>query len=118
MPEEQNYVANPQMDFLVKLRDVEDRQKILRDRVLLIGKNLIDSREEIGEDLTQLKIDVSKIKEDLIKIKEVLSSISEELSNTSRRSEVAILEKQFKMFSPLEFARIEDVEKMLKQKGK
>ena len=55
MEEQQFPQPNPGMDLLIKLRDIEEKNRLLRDRILLIGKNLIETKEEIEQDLTQLK---------------------------------------------------------------
>ncbi len=117
MPE-QPYSSNPEIEQGLKIRDIEERQRLLRDRILLIGKNLLESKEEVGGDLGKIKRDLNNLKLDIDKIKETLATISEELGSKASRSELIILEKQLKMFSPLELARIKDVEEMLKRKHK
>lgn len=111
----QDSYVNSSIEVLVKMGDLEERQRLLRDRILLIGKNMIETKEEIDKDLGSLKRDVEIMKGEIMRIREVLSSVGEELDNAAKRSDIIILEKQLKMFSPLEFARIEDVEKMIKE---
>ena len=119
MPEQQpDYTPVLLSEFNTRLRDIEERQRLLKDRVLLIGENLVESREEIEKGITELKIQTQGISEDILKIKETLQRLSEELENKARRVELEILRKQFKMFEPLELARLEDVKKMLNEKGK
>ena len=119
MPEQlDQYSYTPRMETTLKLRDIEERQKLLRDRILLIGKNLLESKEETESTLGKMKRDLESLRLDVDKIKETLAAISEELASTARRSELIILEKQLKMFQPLELARIKDVEEMLKRKNK
>ena len=67
---------------ILKLRDVEEKQNILKDRLLLIGQNLIDTKEETSDKINEIKKDVDSLKDD-----------------------VEILKKQAKMFQPLEFVR-------------
>ncbi len=118
MPEQlDQYSYTPGMETTLKLRDIEERQKLLRDRILMIGKNLLESKEETESTLGKMKRDLESLRLDVDKIKETLSTISEELASTARRSELIILEKQLKMFQPLEFARLKDVEEMLKRKN-
>ena len=33
-------------EFNTKLRDIEERQRLIKDRVLLIGENLVEGKEE------------------------------------------------------------------------
>jgi hypothetical protein len=116
MPEQQqDYITPLLSDFSTKLREIEEKQKLLKDRVLLIGENLITSREGLDSEINELKIQAEQTKQDILKIKETLQRIIEELDNRARKSEVDNLKKQARMFQPLELARIEDVEKMIKQ---
>lgn len=116
MPEQQqDYVVLLLSEFNTKLRDIEEKQKLLKDRVLLIGENLIELREETDRRLTELKIQSEQTKQDILKIKDVLQRIGDEIENRARRSEIEILKKQAKMFQPLGLARIEDVKRMIQE---
>ena len=116
MAEQQpDYTSALLADFNTKLRDIEEKQKLLKDRVLLIGENLVESREEIEKDLTMLKVSMEQSKQDILKIRDTLQRILEDLETKARKAEVDILKRQFQMFEPLKFARVEDVEKMIKE---
>jgi len=99
----------------IKIRDLEERQKMLKDRVLLIGKNLVDIKEGIEESLLELKKDVGLFKQEIFRLKDSISRISEETENWARKSELEILQRQIKMFEPLRYARIEDVENIVEE---
>jgi len=114
MPEQQpDYAPQILSEFNTKIRDLEERQRLLKERALLIGKNLIESKEESDKDITELKINVEEMKRDIKKIKETIISLSEEMGKKARKTEIQILANQMKMFQPLEFARIQDVKKMI-----
>jgi len=49
MSDEVNYPEQFSEDILLKVRDLEEKQRILKDRVLLIGQNLIDTKEKTSE---------------------------------------------------------------------
>jgi len=117
MPEENytDYATALLTEFNTKLRDMEEKQKLLKERVLLIGENLIEARENINSEITEMKLDLEGIKGDIKRIKNSLLSISGEIDKRARKSELELLQKQMKMFSPLEFARIEDVKKLLEK---
>jgi len=110
-------VEETQTDYLYevngKLRDLEEKQNLTRDRVLLIGKNLIDSREKTKEEIANLKMDFENLKKDISKLRDILQNSLDELEDTARKGELEAVKKQLDLFSPLEFARIDDVEKML-----
>ena len=116
MAEQDNYSSpNTSMNLLVKVRDIEERQRLIRDKLLLIGKNLVESREETERDLTKLKITTETMRQEITRIADILTSLSDELSETAKRSELIILEKQLKMFEPLGFARIKDVKELIRK---
>lgn len=103
------------MDLNVKLRDLEEKQSIVKDRVLLIGQNLISEKEENQKEVLDLKTKLSVLEEEIKKLKLTLQTIIENFNNFARKNELEILKKQFQMFQPLELARIKDVETIVKK---
>ena len=101
-------------DFNTKLRDVEERQRLMKDRVLLISQNLVNEKDETSEILIEIKKTLETLKVDVYRTKETVKRILEEMENYARKSDLEILQRQSKMFQPLELARISDVEKMIK----
>jgi len=88
-------------EFNTKLRDIEERQRLVKDRVLLIGENLVSGKEETLKEISELKVRTENIEKEIERIKDTISSLIEETKNLARKSEVEILQKQFKMFQPL-----------------
>jgi len=117
MAEEQAY--NPADAFLadisVKLRDIEEKQNIVKDRVLLIGENLISEKEERDKELQEMKAEIFSLQEELRKFKMAIERLDEDNTNFVRKNEFQILQRQFQMFQPLELARMSDVEDMIKK---
>jgi len=102
----------------LRLKDLEQGQKLMKERLLLIGQNLIESQEKNIHEQTELKKTISNLESDTIRLKETVLSLADELSRTARKEEIEILNRQFKMFQPLKFARIEDIEKIVNRKIK
>ncbi|HLD97857.1 MAG TPA: hypothetical protein VI815_00870 [Candidatus Nanoarchaeia archaeon] len=115
-PQSQDSHDQVSYEIGLKIRDLEESHKLMKERVLLIGQNLIDFQEKAKSEITSIKKDIYEVKSDVKRIKEVVESLSEELSKSARKEELAILIRQSKMFDPLKFARIEDVEKMIEEK--
>src|SRR3990167_6943213 len=86
------------------IRNLEEKQRVLRDRLLLIGENLVDVKEETNEKLLEIKKDIQYLKQTLERAMSFLESFSSEISNFARKEDLQILAKQAKMFQPLEFA--------------
>ena len=66
--------------------------------------------------LFRSKGELVTLKDEVKKLRERMQIVVEELQNFSRKDEVSLLRRQFKMFEPLQFARIEDVEKIIDEK--
>ncbi|HLD38331.1 MAG TPA: hypothetical protein VJA20_02730, partial [Candidatus Nanoarchaeia archaeon] len=100
MTEEADYSEKFSDDVVLKVRDLEEKQRILKDRVLLIGQNLIDTKEKTNEDILTIKKDLEKIKDSMEKIRRFIESISTEFPKFARKDDLNILIKQAKMFQP------------------
>ena len=102
-------------EFSTRLNELEEKQKLLKDRALLIGENLIKTKEEYEKNFSDIKKQVSQLIQDVKDMKRLDKRIVNDLSNFARRSELEILERQSKIFQPLEFARMQDVKTIIEK---
>jgi len=100
-------------DMSVKIRDLEDKQNLIKDRLLLMGENFISQKQSLDEEIMELKLRISNLEEELKRLRLMMNSIIENTNNFARKTELDILKKQFQMFEPLELARMVDVKKMI-----
>ncbi len=114
--DEDNQVKFLLTDFNTRLRDIDERNKLIRERVLLLGKNLISSRQETEEELRETKQENLRISKDLDKLKKTSNSLLTEYNNFVKREEINIIERMLKDFQPLEFMRRKDVEELIDSK--
>ncbi|MEK6823723.1 MAG: hypothetical protein AABY06_01690 [Nanoarchaeota archaeon] len=105
MVEEVNYQEQFSEDSNLKIRDLEEKQRILKDRVLLIGQNLIDTKEKTAETILEIKKDLEEIKDSVEKMRRFIESISSEFPKFARKDDLNILIKQAKMFQPLKYLK-------------
>jgi predicted RNA binding protein with dsRBD fold (UPF0201 family) len=110
----EGYSSNPLIEVNTKVRDIEEKQRILKDRLLLIGQNLIETKEENIDKLTEIKKEITELRNNLKRIQNFLESISGEFSKFARKEDVEILSKQAKMFQPLEFVTRAELKEMSK----
>jgi seryl-tRNA synthetase len=103
-------------EFNTILRDLEEKQDILKDRTLLIGRNLIQTKEESEGKFSEIRKDIESLRQDINSIKTAMETVSSQIQNFARKDELATLYRHAKIFDPLKFATIEDVEKIIKQK--
>ena len=97
----QEFISSLLVEFNTKLRDLEEKQRLLKERVLLIGKNLVELKDEFDKVATELKTDSEIEKTELEKIKSTIRRTLEELDNKARKTELEILERQIRIFQPL-----------------
>ena len=100
--EQPDYLGQEFTGIHTKIRDSEEKQRILKDRVLLIGQNLIEMKEKNTEDLLKIKKDIEIMKQSLERLHSFLETASAEFSKFARKEDLDILAKQARMFQPLE----------------
>lgn len=99
--EEENYDFQADNEIRMRLRDLEEKQRILKDRTLLIGNNLIDLKENTQKDILETKQNIELMSRSLDRLKSFLETASSEFSKFARKEDLEILKKQAKMFQPL-----------------
>jgi len=103
-------------DFNTRLKDIDERNKLIRERVLLLGKNLISSRQENDNEIKTIKQENIEIKQDIGKLKKISHSLLTEFNKFVKREELTLIERMLKDFQPLEFMRKKDVEELIENK--
>ena len=96
-----NYAPQTNFSGNFRLKDIEEKQNILKDRLLLIGQNLVDFKEETSLGILEIRKDIEKMKNDVEKIKSFLDLVSSEMGKFARKDDLEILKKQARMFQPL-----------------
>jgi hypothetical protein len=92
-----------------RIRDLEEKQRVQKDRLLLVGKNLLDMREKTNEQNLEIKKQIELLNQSMERIKSFIETASSEFSKFARKDDLEILTKQAKMFQPLEFVRKSDL---------
>lgn len=86
------------LDINTRIRDLEEMQRILRDRILLISGSFVKEREKELEETQELKRTIEKLKDENLRIKEILLRVGETLDKAARKEELMILQRQFDLF--------------------
>lgn len=102
-------------EFGTRLNEVEEKHRLIRDRSLLIGENLISIKEDLEKQNFEIKKQINELNKEVKELKKFVNRIINEMPNLARKSELESLENQSKIFQPLEFARIKDVDEMIKK---
>jgi hypothetical protein len=77
---------------------LEEKVRLLKDRILLIGKSLVEERDKNFKEIQEMKTLLIKMQEENIRMKEVVQRIIEQLENTARKEDLMILQRQFDIF--------------------
>ena len=101
------------MDLNARLRSVEGRYNILRDRVLIINQNMIEEWKKNSAETRINNDEVKEIKLDLFRIKETLKHLISEFELYARKEDVKVLEKYINLWNPMKFMTEGDVKKLL-----
>lgn len=115
MEEEAGYADQGVDEVYLKIRDLESKQRILKDRLTLIGDNLIEFKEKTFLENIETKKNIEKLNENMKRMISFLESASSEFSKFARREDVEILVKQAKMFQPMDLVTKADLEKLKKR---
>jgi predicted RNase H-like nuclease (RuvC/YqgF family) len=118
MTENQNPQESAQpfvSEINTRLRDIDERNKLIRERVLLLGKNLISSRQDLEKELKEIKEENKELKKEIDKIKKISSALSSEFAKFAKREELYLIERMLRDFQPMEFMRKKDVEELINE---
>ena len=98
MPDSMEYSQQQTYSPLEKLRDLEEKLRLLKDRILLLGQTYIEEREKSFKEIQEIKKNLIQLIEENSRIKELLQRIAEQIDTTARKEELAILQRQFDLF--------------------
>jgi hypothetical protein len=112
MDEQEGYMQQAFGDSNAKMISLEEKQRILKDQILLLGQNLIEGKEKTNQRILEIKKDIEQIKQNVERMSSFIESISGEFSKFAKKDDLEILIKQAKMFQPLDFVRKKDLEKL------
>ena len=86
-------------DFPTKLRDLEEKQRMLKDRLLLIGQNLIETKEKTNADILQIKKDLENMKAAMERLVSFLETASAEFSKFAKKRILKSYQNKQKCFN-------------------
>ncbi len=96
--QEEAYADRFFSDVNTRLRDLEEKQRLLRDKMLLITDGLVKEKEKSFEGIQELRKTVERLKMENERFKEILLGLGEGVDKSARKEDLAILQKQFDLF--------------------
>lgn len=96
--QEDNYPGRFFVEVNTRLRDLEEKHNLLREKVLLVGQSFVKERDKSFSEIQELKRTIEVLKSDNERFKTILSRIGEGVDKSARREELMILQRQFDLF--------------------
>lgn len=114
MATEQTYSAeNLLFDVTSRVRGLEGKYNLLRDRVLIINNNMIEEYKKVSSELKIMDGEIKEIKSDIFKIKESMRHLIKETELFARKEDVQFLEKYINFWNPMKFVTEDDVVRLI-----
>ncbi len=96
--EQQGYGDRFFSDLNTRIRDLEEKQRLLKDRMLLISDGFIKDREKSFNDFQDMKKIVTILQGDNQRLKEIVLRIGQGVDKSARKEELMVLQRQFDLF--------------------
>ena len=106
-----------EQDFNERLRVLESRYALLRERMLIINQNMIGEYKKGGETLKGINQDLDVLKKDMENIKDAMNKILKELNLFAKKQDLKVIEKYINFWNPLNFVTEKDVIRLIEQRG-
>jgi hypothetical protein len=80
-----------------KIRDIEERTRLLKERSLLLSQSFIENRDKTFKELQELKKSLTLLKEENIKMKEMIKGLLEQADRYAKKAELETIKNQLDM---------------------
>lgn len=114
--QEEQRSGNIILDINARLREVEGKYNMLRDRALIINQNMIQQYKKTHSEINQINSDIKEIKIDLFRIKEAMRHLIKEMEYFAKKEDVRVLEKYITFWNPMKLTTEADVIKILEKR--
>lgn len=101
------------IDMNSRVRDLEGKYNMLRDRVLIINQNMVEEYKKTLNELRVVNSDIKDIKKEMFQIKEALRHLVQEIDFFARKEDVKLLEKYINLWNPMNFTTEKEVIKIV-----
>ena len=117
-----NAVAALLSDFATRVKALEEKFNLLRERVLGLTQNFVKREREMQKEMSLIQEENKDLRMELKEIQEKIDSVISHQEDFARKEELTVVEKYFKLFEPIKFVTSdeleESVERVLREKKK
>ena len=96
-----------------RLRILESKQGFLSEKILVMNQNMIEEYKKIMKEIKIIDLEVKDLKKELANVKNIVKHLTEEGSKFAKQSDVKVLEKYIKLWSPMNFVTEKEVQEMI-----
>jgi len=86
------------VEINTRIRDLEEKQRLLKDRMILISESFVREREKNFDEIQEMKKAVERLKNENQRLRELVLRVGEGVNKAARREELMILQRQFNLF--------------------
>ena len=97
-----------------RLRILESKQSLLSEKMLVMNQNMVEEYKKTIKEIKAVDGDLKSFKMDLDNVKNIVRHFSEESSKFAKQSDVKVLEKYIKLWSPMNFVTEKQVQEMIR----
>ena len=110
-----NAVSALLSDFASRVRNLEEKFNILRERVLVLTQNFVKRERKLQKDMGLIQEDNKDLRLELKEIKSRIESLLSQHEGFVRKEEIAVIEKYFKLFDPIKFVTEDEIEERVER---
>lgn len=112
---EVNAVSALLSDFAGRVKALEEKFNLLRERVLVLTQNFVARERDLQKELDMIQEENKNLRLEMRKINERFEMIISRQEEYARKEELAVVEKYFKLFEPIKFVTSEEIEERVER---
>ena len=97
-----------------RLRILESKQSLLSEKMLVMNQNMIEEYKKVIKEIKIIDMETKELKKELATLKNIVKHLTEEASKFAKESDVKVLEKYIKLWSPMHFVTEKEVQEMIR----
>lgn len=105
---------NAILDLNMRIRILEEKQNLIRERILVINQNMVEEYKNLVMEIKTINSDIIELKEEISNMNDMTRHIIKDMEKFARIDSVKVLEKYIKIWDPMKFTTEEDVISIIK----
>ncbi|MBS3159822.1 hypothetical protein J4436_03460 [Candidatus Woesearchaeota archaeon] len=106
------------IDLISRIRTIEGKYNLLRDRTLVINQNMVLQHKKLLSNINMMDDDIKQLKSEIFQITETLKHALKDINQYATKGDVRVLEKYITFWNPLKFVTEEEVINLLEEHKK